>query len=100
MPVSKALQASGQGRFLGDLDNNPYPKHHLLTDDDRLSFLGDVIPLPAPIGQAISIGDIFTYAGVGVVIVAAMRAVASARGEDRDARGRPDAGRGSRRENG
>jgi Family of unknown function (DUF5317) len=83
MPVApQALQASGQGEFLDDLINNPYPKHHVLTDEDRLSFLGDVIALPAPIRQAISIGDIFTYAGVGVVIVAAMRSPAARREDE------------------
>jgi hypothetical protein len=74
MPVSKAaLRGSDQGRFLGDLENNPYPKHHLATDDDLLRSLGDVIPVPKPVAQAISIGDIFTYGGVGMVIVGAMR---------------------------
>jgi hypothetical protein len=74
MPVSKhALRASDQGQFLGDLENNPYPKHHLATDDDLLRSLGDVIPVPSPIEQAISLGDILTYGGVGIVIVAAMR---------------------------
>ena len=60
---------------MGDLENNPYPKHHLATEDDLLRFLGDVIPLPTPIAQAISLGDILTYGGVGMVIVGAMRAV-------------------------
>ena len=74
MPVSKAaLRGSDQGRFLGDLENNPYPKHHLATDDDLLRFLGDVIPLPELIAQAISVGDILTYGGVGLVVVGAMR---------------------------
>ncbi len=74
MPVSKhALRASDQGQFLGDLENNPYPKHHLATDDDLLRFLGDAIPVPSPVEQAISVGDILTYGGVGVVIVGAMR---------------------------
>lgn len=74
MPVSRhALRASDQGQFLGDLENNPYPKHHLATDDDLLRFLGDAIPVPSPIEQAISVGDILTYGGVGIVIVSAMR---------------------------
>jgi hypothetical protein len=74
MPVSKAaLRGSDQGKFLGDLENNPYPKHHLATDDDLLRFLGDVIPVPDPVAQAISIGDILTYGGVGMVVVGAMR---------------------------
>jgi hypothetical protein len=74
MPVSKhALRASDQGQFLGDLENNPYPKHHLATDDDLLRFMGDAIAIPSPIEQAISVGDILTYGGVGIVIVGAMR---------------------------
>jgi hypothetical protein len=80
MPVSsRALVASDQGQFLGDLENNPYPKHHLATEDDQLRFLGDVIPVPSPVAQAISLGDILTYGGVGVVIVGAMRGGAVAR---------------------
>src|SRR5262245_54662327 len=82
MPVSRhALVASDQGRFLADLQNDPLPKHHLATEDDELRFLGDVIPIPMPIAQAISLGDILTYGGVGVVIVGAMRGV-PARRED------------------
>ena len=82
MPVSKhALRASDQGQFLGDLENNPYPKHHLATEDDLLRFLGDVIPVPSPVAQAISFGDILTYGGVGLVVVGAMRAT-PARRED------------------
>jgi hypothetical protein len=74
MPVTKhALRASGQGDLLDELINNPYPKHHLATKDDYVVFLGDVIPIPPPVHQAVSIGDIFTYGGVGVVIVSAMR---------------------------
>ena len=82
MPVSAhALEASDQGQFLGDLENNPYPKHHLATEDDILRFLGDVIPVPTPVAQAISLGDILTYGGVGMVIVGAMRTM-PARRED------------------
>ena len=76
MPVSKqALIASGQADTLADLANDAdsYVKHHLADGDDRLLFLGDVIALPPPIAQAVSIGDFYTYGGVAVVIVAAMR---------------------------
>jgi hypothetical protein len=80
MPVSgHALEASDQGQFLGDLENNPYPKHHLATEDDILRFLGDVIPVPTPVAQAISLGDILTYGGVGMVIVGAMRTMPARR---------------------
>jgi hypothetical protein len=81
MPVSKhALRASDQGQFLGALENNPYPKHHLATDDDLLRYFGDVIAVPSPVGQAISLGDILTYGGVGIVIVGAMRGPARRKG--------------------
>jgi hypothetical protein len=76
MPVSRqALVASGQADTAADLTNDAdsYVKHHLADSDDSLLFLADVIALPPPIGQAISIGDIYTYGGVAVVIVAAMR---------------------------
>jgi hypothetical protein len=76
MPVSEqALVASGQGATVGALtdDADGYVKHHLASGDDRLLFLGDVIALRPPIAQAISVGDIFTYGGVAVVIVGAMR---------------------------
>jgi Family of unknown function (DUF5317) len=74
MPVTRhALKASGQGELLDELVNNPYPKHHLASSDDYAVFLGDAIPIPPPVHQAISLGDIFTYLGVGVVIVSAMR---------------------------
>jgi uncharacterized protein DUF5317 len=76
MPVSaQALAASGQEDTIGQLTNDAdsYVKHHLAGDDEKLLFLGDVIALRPPIGQAISIGDIFTYVGVGVVVVAGMR---------------------------
>ena len=42
-----------------------YVKHHLAGPDERVLFLGDVIGLPPPVAQAISLGDIFTYGGVG-----------------------------------
>jgi len=69
------LAASGQENTIGQLTNNAdsYVKHHLATGDDTALFLGDVIALPPPIGQAISLGDIFTYSGVVVVIVGGMR---------------------------
>lgn len=80
MPVSsQALESSDQGDLLADLINNPYPKHHLASDRDVVVFLGDVIGVPSPVAQAISIGDIFTYAGVGVVVVSAMRSPAARR---------------------
>ena len=74
MPASaQALIDSGQKDVLASLREQAEEKHHLLTEDDRLTFLADVIAVPQPIGQAISVGDIFVYAGLTWLIVAAMR---------------------------
>ena len=76
MPVSAdALRTSGQEDTVAALTDraDAYVKHHLAGPDERVLFLGDVIGLPPPVAQAISLGDIFTYGGVAVVLVAGMR---------------------------
>ena len=74
MPAStQALIDSGQADVVAYVREQGADKHHLLTDDDQLTFLADVIAVPPPIGQAVSVGDIFVYAGLTWLIVAAMR---------------------------
>jgi hypothetical protein len=74
MPVRKqSLVDSGQASTLSALVHSGGAKHHLVGPDDRLTYLADVIAIPAPVSQSVSLGDIFTYGGVGVLIVAAMR---------------------------
>jgi hypothetical protein len=74
MPVDRdAIVASGQGETLAALIEHRGVKHHLADPDDRLVFLGDVIAIPAPVAQVISVGDIFTYGGVSIVIAGSMR---------------------------
>lgn len=74
MPASaQALIDSGQEDVLADVRDQGADKHHLLTDDDQLTFLADVIAVPQPIGQAVSVGDILVYAGLTWLIVATMR---------------------------
>jgi hypothetical protein len=75
MPVSRhALAASGQLDTVHELvDRQGYVKHHLAGPDDRLLALGDVIAIPPPIGQAVSVGDVLTSTGIAWVIVAGMR---------------------------
>jgi hypothetical protein len=74
MPVAReAIVASGQEATLGPLIEHRGVKHHLAGPADRLEFLGDVIAIPAPVGQVISVGDIFTYGGMAIVIAASMR---------------------------
>jgi hypothetical protein len=74
MPVTeRALVASGQQATLGDLMEDGGAKHHLASGGDRLLVLGDVTPIPPPVSQIVSAGDVVAYAGLGYVIVAAMR---------------------------
>lgn len=71
MPVSTgALESAGAGAegLLGP----GTAKHHLMGPDDRLTFLGDVIGIPPPVGAVISIGDALLYVGVAALIVAIM----------------------------
>jgi hypothetical protein len=74
MPASaQALIDSGQEDVVAYVREQGADKHHLLTDDDRLTFLADVIAVPQPIGQAVSVGHILVYAGLTWLIVAVMR---------------------------
>lgn len=74
MPVSRyALEASGQGDLLDELLEDPGAKHHLVTSEDILTPLGDVIPVPPPFRQVASVGDVLLYAGLGWLIVSVMR---------------------------
>jgi hypothetical protein len=70
MPVTRhALVRSGQKSTLHDLRTSGGSKHHLATSEDRLMPLADVMALPPPVGQAISVGDIATHAGIVWLIV-------------------------------
>lgn len=74
MPVSRqSLVDSGQASTLSDLVNSGGAKHHLIGPADSVTFLADVIAIPAPVSQSVSLGDLFTYGGVVVLIIAAMR---------------------------
>jgi hypothetical protein len=78
MPVSaEALRDSGQADVIRMLADEGAAKHHLMTDEDILTFLADVIPVPAPIRQVMSVGDVFVYAGLIWLTVSAMRGRAS-----------------------
>jgi hypothetical protein len=74
MPVSEsALKASGQADVLHLLLEDQGAKHHLETPSDHLTPLGDVIPVPPPVRQVMSVGDVFVYAGLVWLIIAVMR---------------------------
>jgi Family of unknown function (DUF5317) len=91
MPVARdALVRSGQMDTLEVLVDDGGAKHHLAGPDDTLSFLGDVIAIGAPVHQAVSVGDVFTYAGVGWLVVGGMR------GTRRPKEDEPDRGHAAR----
>jgi hypothetical protein len=74
MPVQRqALIRSGQGATLDLLEKEGGAKHHLAGPDDDLLFLGDVIPVPKPVGQVVSAGDVATYGGVVWFLIASMQ---------------------------
>jgi uncharacterized protein DUF5317 len=72
MPVTaRAVELAG-----GSVDYvaaNESAKHHLATEDDLLVFLGDVIPVPEPVGIVLSIGDVLLYVGVAWFVIQVMR---------------------------
>jgi hypothetical protein len=73
MPITRhALVASGQSDTLSLLVHHGGAKHHLASASDRLLPLADVIPVRG-IDQAVSAGDVVTYLGVMLVVVAWMR---------------------------
>ena len=73
MPVTRnALEGSNQAATLEELIANGGAKHHLADGGTILLPLGDVIPLGAPLDQAISVGDVCVQLGAAWFIVASM----------------------------
>ncbi|MGH2710864.1 MAG: DUF5317 family protein [Actinomycetota bacterium] len=76
MPVSRhALVESNQQATLESLIEQGGIRHHLASSEDVLLPLGDVIPVGGFIHQAVSLGDIFAYGGVGWMLLAGMQPV-------------------------
>jgi len=72
MPVNaRAIEAAGGST--AELATRSGAKHHLMIDDDVLSPLGDVIPIPPPAGVVLSIGDVLLYAGIAWFVIQVMR---------------------------
>ncbi|MFL5766933.1 MAG: DUF5317 family protein [Actinomycetota bacterium] len=79
MPVTRhALVRSGQESTFRDLRDAGGSKHHLASSQDQLLPLADVLALPPPVSQAISVGDIATHAGIVWLIVWGMLRVPTA----------------------
>lgn len=69
MPVSAdAIRAAG-GHDLAVAG----VRHHLASGGEALLPLGDVIPVPKPIGVVLSIGDLLVYGAIAWFVVAVMR---------------------------
>jgi hypothetical protein len=74
MPVTKhALIASGQADTVSELKHLDSPKHHLANRSDELLVFGDLIGIPPPIRQAVSMGDLAVFTGVMWFVIGAMR---------------------------
>jgi uncharacterized protein DUF5317 len=72
MPVrAEAIASSGGDPAV--LQDATVGKHHLMSDDDVLWHLGDVIGVPEPIGVVLSPGDVLLYCGIVYSIVQIMR---------------------------
>jgi len=98
MPVTReAIVASGQADTLAELRTLDSPKHHLRTAQDRLVLLADVIAIPPPVRQAVSVGDLASIVGAMWFVIGAMqRSPTSASPRDHTlARGAPTLGRGA-----
>ena len=92
MPVSAdALRDSGQSVVLTELRGSAPDTHHLATEEDSLTFLGDVIGVPAPVARAISIGDIIVCLGLIWFIASSMRGPNA--WKEKRSRARPSRGR-------
>lgn len=88
MPVrADAVLAADPGRSASDLAELRFDaKRHLEGDGDRLTFLGDVVPV-APLGQVVSFGDLILAAGIFDVAFRLLKPAGAGRGEARAADG-------------
>jgi hypothetical protein len=73
MPVSAdAVRLAGGSPGDVPVAGSGAEKHHLMSDDDVLRPLGDVIPGPPPLGDVLSIGDVLLYGGLAYFVVMVM----------------------------
>ncbi len=74
MPVSgAALERSGSREELAALQDRAGAKHHLMDPNDVLAPLADVISFGAPVNAVLSLGDLFAYGGVALMLISVMR---------------------------
>lgn len=70
MPVEdRAIVAAGIVDSVDEIESLDFQaKRHLMTGDDRLYWLSDIIPVPVLGGQVLSFGDLVMSTGVAVVV--------------------------------
>ena len=73
MPVSRAAirVAAGGGRPVVFAERGS--KHHVMSEEDSLRPLADVLPVPPPVGVVLSIGDVLLYVGIAWFLVSVTR---------------------------
>ena len=74
MPVSGSAVRE-VGGSPASVPTEPGGKHHLAAGEDRLTFLGDVIPVRAPFREVVSVGDLVLWLGAAVFVAGAMLAL-------------------------
>jgi hypothetical protein len=73
MPVSaSAVRTAGGIVAEVPLAGSGPNKHHLMTDEDVLRPIADVIPGPPPLGIVLSVGDLLLYGAVAIFVVMIM----------------------------
>lgn len=75
--VNQGMPVSGQavieaGGSVADVPRALGNKHHLLTPDDEVTFLADVIAIRSPFQAVVSAGDLVMWAGAGWFLTFAM----------------------------
>ena len=75
--LNQGMPVSGEavvevGGSIEDVPRERGTKHHLATSQDRLTELGDVLPIRAPFNAVVSVGDLVMWVGAATFVTAAM----------------------------
>jgi hypothetical protein len=76
--VNRGMPVSAEALEIAKPDGQAVPselgeaKRHIMTGEDVLRPLGDVIPIPPPFSAVVSIGDLFLYTGLAGFVVLVM----------------------------
>jgi hypothetical protein len=74
MPVTRdALRASGHAALVRDAELLGNDRYELSSTDDTFVFLADTIGIPPPFGVVMSIGDLFIFGGLVLLMAEVMQ---------------------------